>query len=70
MITAGLAGGKRTRYDELTVWVYMRHYPQGNTIEVTAGMLTVTGDSQERSTPSDGARADARKLLNACAPRA
>lgn len=70
VLTAGLAGGKRTRFDELTVFVYMRHYPQGNTIEVTAGMLTVVeGESeQEQSAPTDAAKRDARSLLDVCAP--
>ncbi len=70
VLTAGLAGGKRTRFDELTVFVYMRHYPQGNTIEVTAGMLTVEegGQAQEQSAPTDEARRDARSLLDVCAP--
>lgn len=69
VITAGLAGGKLTRYDELTVSVYMRQYPQGNTIETTAGMLTVTGQAQEQGAPTDAAKRDARALLQACATR-
>lgn len=69
VITVGLAGGSRVRFDELTVTVYRRHYPQGNTIEVTAGMLTVTGEEQARTPPTDQARADARALLEYCAPR-
>lgn len=70
VLTGGLAGGKRTRFDELTVFVYMRHYPQGNTVEVTAGMLTVgeNGQGQEQSAPTDAAKRDARRLLDACAP--
>lgn len=70
VLTGGLAGGRRTRFDELTVFVYMRHYPQGNTIEVTAGMLTVggEGEEQEQSAPTDEARRDARRLLDVCAP--
>jgi hypothetical protein len=69
VITAGLAGGGRTRYDELTVFIYNRGYPQGNTLEVTAGMLTVAGDQEERSSPTDDAKRDAKKLLAACAGR-
>jgi len=69
VLTAGLAGGKRTRYDQLTVFVYMRHYPQGNTIEVTAGMLTAAEEAEEeQSAPTDDAKRDARQLLNTCAP--
>ena len=68
VLTVGLAGGKRTRFDELTVFVYMRHYPQGNTIEVTAGMLTQDEEGAEQSAPTDDAKRDARRLLNACAP--
>lgn len=70
VITAGLAGGKRTRFDELTVFVYTRLYPNGNTLETTAGLLTVEGDdSRTRGRPSDAARADARSLAERCAPR-
>jgi hypothetical protein len=69
LITVGLAGGKRTRYDELTVFVYTRPYPQGNTVETTAGMLTVTAETLERTSPTDAAKRDARALLRACAPR-
>lgn len=69
VITVGLAGGSRTRFDELTISVYRRHYPQGNTIEATAGMFTVVGDTQERTAPTDEAQADVRRLLEACAPR-
>lgn len=68
VLTVGLAGGQRTRFDELTVFVYMRHYPQGNTIEVTAGMLTQEEESQEQSAPTDEAKRDAKQLLNVCAP--
>lgn len=68
VLTAGLAGGKRTRYDQLTVWIYMRRYPQGNTVEVTAGMLTVAGEEWEQGAPSDEAKRNARALLSVCAP--
>lgn len=68
-VTRGIAGGSRTRYDELTISVYRRRYPQPNTLEVTAGMLTVSGESEERTTPTDQANADARRLIDACAPR-
>jgi hypothetical protein len=69
LITVGLAGGKRTRYDELTVFVYTRPYPQGNTVEATAGMLTITEQTLERTSPTDLAKREARALLTACAPR-
>lgn len=68
-VTLGVAGGSRTRFDELTISVYRRRYPQPNTLEATAGMLTVTGQSEERATPTDQAKSDARKLIDACAPR-
>jgi hypothetical protein len=71
LITAGLAGGKRVRYDELTVFVYTRLYPQGNTLEATAGLLSVTNNqARTRGSPSDEARADARTIADRCAPRA
>jgi hypothetical protein len=69
VITGGLAGGSRDRYDELTISVYRRRYPQGNTIEATAGMLVVAGETDEREEPTDQAIADARTLIDACAPR-
>lgn len=69
LITVGLAGGKRTRYDELTVFVYTRPYPQGNTVEATAGMLTIGEGTLERTSPTDLAKREARALLTACAPR-
>lgn len=69
LITVGLAGGKRTRFDELTIFVYTRPYPTGNTVEATAGMLTVAAETLERTSPTDAARRDARALLMACAPR-
>lgn len=69
VVTGGLAAGPRDRYDELTVSVYRRRYPQGNTIEVTAGMLVVAGPTEEREEPTDQARADARQLIENCAPR-
>ncbi|MEX2584105.1 MAG: hypothetical protein WD766_12565 [Gemmatimonadota bacterium] len=70
LITVGLAGGKRIRYDELTVFVYTRTYPQGNTVETTAGLLTIEDDrAHTRGTPSDAARADARMVADRCAPR-
>lgn len=69
LITVGLAGGKRTRYDELTVFVYTRPYPQGNTVETTAGMLVITEETLERTSPTDLAKREARALLTACAPR-
>ena len=71
LITAGLAGGKRVRYDELSVFVYTRLYPQGNTLEATAGLLTIEGDdARTRGRPSDEARGDARVIADRCAPRA
>lgn len=69
VITVGLAGGKLNRYDELTVFVYTRQYPHGNTVEVTAGMLTVTDGEHEQGSPSDAAKRDARQLLSRCADR-
>jgi hypothetical protein len=69
VITAGLAGGKRTRFDELTVFVYSRLYPQGNTLEAAAGLLTVGGDDRIRVRPTDAAREDARSIADQCAPR-
>jgi hypothetical protein len=68
MLTVGLAGGKRTRFDELTVFVYTRRYPQGPTIETTAGMLITADDLREQSSPTDLARGDARRLMDRCAP--
>lgn len=67
VITVGLAGGKLRRFDELTVFVYKRQYPQGNTVEVTAGMLTVTDGSREQGAPTDAAKRDARRVLTRCA---
>lgn len=70
VITVGLAGSKRVRYDELTVFVYTRLYPQGNTLETTSGMLTVEEDAiRTRGRPSDAAREDARAIADRCAPR-
>lgn len=69
VITVGLAGGPSDRFDELTVTVYMRNYPHGNTIEATAGLLTVADKAREQSAPSDDAKRDARDLLAACAVR-
>jgi hypothetical protein len=70
VITAGLADGPRKRYDELTVFLYTRLYPNGNTLETTAGMLTIAENEQQtRSSPTDAARADARSLADRCAPR-
>jgi hypothetical protein len=70
VVTVGLVGGKRTRYDELTVFVYVRLFPQGNTLETTAGLVILDeDDSRTRSRPSDAARADARTLADMCAPR-
>ena len=69
LITVGLAGGKRTRFDELTVFIYTRPYPQGNTVEATAGMLSVGEETLERTAPTDLAKREARALLTACAPR-
>ena len=68
-VTLGVAGGGRTRYDELTISVYRRRYPQANTLEATAGMLTIAGEAEERTTPTDEARADARRVIDSCAPR-
>src|SRR5690606_36435780 len=69
LITIGLAGGKRTRYDELTVWVYTRLYPLGNIVEATAGLLVVGDDARTLGNPSDAARTDARRLADRCSPR-
>jgi len=69
VITVGLAGGKRTRYDELTVFVFTRTFPQGNTLETTAGMLIVGDDDRSRSRPSDAARDEARVVADRCSPR-
>lgn len=67
VITVGLAGGKLRRFDELTVFVYKRQYPQGNTVEVTAGMLTVTDGAREQGAPTDAAKRDAKQVLSRCA---
>jgi hypothetical protein len=69
VVTVGLAGGSRKRYDELTVFVYFRQYPQGNTVESTAGLLTLSGQTEERGAPTDDAKRDAKRLLGACALR-
>ena len=69
VITVGLTPGPRTRYDELTVFVYTRLYPQGNTVETTAGLLVVGDNDRTRGSPSDAARADARAIAERCAPR-
>lgn len=69
LITIGLAGGKRTRYDELTVYVYTRLYPLGNTLETTAGLLIVGDGDRTFGNPSDAARTDARSLADRCSPR-
>jgi hypothetical protein len=69
LITVGLAGGPRTRYDQLTVSVYTRTYPLGNTVETTADMLIVGEADRSRDSPSDDARADARVLADRCSPR-
>jgi hypothetical protein len=66
VITIGLAGGKRTRFDQLTVLVYNRPFPEGNAIDVTAGLLTVADDTYEQSPPTSAARRDARRLAAAC----
>ncbi|MDR0786263.1 MAG: hypothetical protein LBG44_00105 [Gemmatimonadota bacterium] len=68
VITVGLAGGPRTRYDELTVFVYTRPYPEGNTLETTSGMLIVGDQDRTRGTPSDHVRGDARAIVDRCAP--
>jgi hypothetical protein len=68
-VTLGVAGGTWTRYDEITISVYRRRYPGANTLEVTAGMLSIAGELEERTTPTDEARGDARRLIDACAPR-
>lgn len=67
VITVGLAGGKLTRFDELTIFVYKRQYPQGNTVEATAGMLTLTDNSREQGAPTDAAKRDAKHILSRCA---
>ncbi len=70
LLTVGLAGSKRTRYDELTVFVYSRQYPEGNTVEATAGLLTIENDeTRARGRPSDSARDDARQVAERCAPK-
>jgi hypothetical protein len=69
LITIGLAGGKRTRYDELTVFVYTRLYPLGNTLETKAGLLIVGDEDRTLGNPSDAARTDARALADRCSPR-
>jgi hypothetical protein len=69
VITVGLTPGPRTRYDELTVFVYTRQYPQGNTIETTSGLLVVGDQDRTRGSPSDAARAEARAIVDRCAPR-
>lgn len=69
LITIGLAGGKRTRYDQLTVFVYTRLYPLGNTVETWAGLLIVGEDDRTVGNPSDAARRDARTLADRCSPR-
>jgi hypothetical protein len=66
VITAGLAGGKRVRFDQITVLVYSRPFPDGNAIDVTAGMLTITDGEYEQSPPTSTARRDARRLAGAC----
>jgi len=70
VITVGLTPGPRTRYDELTVFVFTRLYPQGNTVEATAGLLVVGDEDITRGGASDGARSDARAIAERCAPRA
>lgn len=67
VLTIGLAGGKRRRYDQITVLVYSRPYPEGNAIDATAGLLTVTEGNFEQSPPTDVARRNARQLVNLCA---
>jgi hypothetical protein len=69
VITVGLAGGRRIRYDEVTVFVFTRPFPQGNTVEATAGMLIVGDEDRTRSRPSEASRADARAIAERCAPR-
>lgn len=69
LITVGLTAGPRTRYDQLTVLVYTRTYPLGNTVETTADMLIVGEADLSRDNPSDDARADARVLADRCSPR-
>lgn len=66
VITGGIAGGTIKRYDELTLFFYIRQYPYGNTVEATAGLLTVSEETRERDAPTDAAREDARQLLNRC----
>jgi len=70
VVTVGLAGGKRTRYDELTISVYVRLFPQGNTLEATAGLMILDDDeTRTRTRPTDAARLDARTVADRCAPR-
>jgi len=66
VITIGLAGGKRRRFDQLTVLVYTQPFPRGNAIDVTAGLLTTGDDLQEQSPPTRDARRDARRLAINC----
>jgi hypothetical protein len=70
VITIGLASGPRTRYDELTVFVYTRPYPRGNTLETTSGLLIVGDEDRTRGSPSDAVRSDARAIVDRCAPGA
>lgn len=66
VITIGLAGGRRVRFDQLTVLVYSRPFPEANAIDVTAGLLTIAGEDYEQSPPTSDARRDARRLAAAC----
>jgi hypothetical protein len=67
VLTVGLAGGKRTRFDQLTVLVYSRSFPESNAIDVTAGMLTIADGAYEQGPPTTDARRDARRLASSCA---
>lgn len=66
VITGGIAGGSYTRYDELTIFFYTRRYPYGNTVEATAGLLTIGEGTRERGAPTDAAKEDVRQLLARC----
>ncbi|CAN5795111.1 hypothetical protein BH23GEM6_BH23GEM6_02060 [soil metagenome] len=66
VLTIGLAGGKRRRFDQITVLVYNQSFPQANAIDVTAGLLTTADDVHEQSPPTREARQDARRLAISC----
>lgn len=69
VITGGLAGGSFRRYEELTVFLRTRRYPETNMVEATAGLLTITEDAPKREGATDAGKRDARELVEACAPQ-